>query len=455
MSRSQTLLRTALILSALLTIGVIATSVSSSSSTTTATTTATINSNPYTQHNLLEYSVQDLDHELQKCDVVKELNFQKATAAQGEEHGSWMKLAFEFLFPFGPAANALLATAYISGPPNFLLALCPSNIDPSSLSVMVAFAIGGLLGDTLLHLIPQTFLGEPHDENAHFVMNDPNRNSVLGLFIFIGFGTFVALDKILRILTGGNDGHSHSHSHSHSHGAEKEQPTPDTETTATSSGTSLSSSSSSNATTSLKNRLPSPSSASVSVSGPTPTPTPSSTIQPSSLLTLISDFTHNITDGLALSSAFYSSPLLGATTCFAVMLHEIPHEVGDFALLIQGGFTKWQAMMAQFVTALGAFTGTIIGIGIQEWSRGALGAVGEKDAMQGQGVKMGMGIMGTDLKAGDLMLPFTAGTFLYVAFSAVPEVLETTGDRKAEMVKAAKMAVAMVAGFMAMFMISE
>lgn len=51
----------------------------------------------------------------------------------------------------------------------------------------------------------------------------------------------------------------------------------------------------------------------------------------------------DITDGLALSSAFYASPTLGATTTVAVFFHEIPHEVGDFALLIQSGFSKKKA----------------------------------------------------------------------------------------------------------------
>lgn len=78
---------------------------------------------------------------------------------------------------------------------------------------MVAFAVGGLLGDTLLHLIPQTFMGEPHDDNVHFVMLDPKRNALLGLFIFIGFVTFVAMDKTMRIFGAGHD-HSHGHSHS-------------------------------------------------------------------------------------------------------------------------------------------------------------------------------------------------------------------------------------------------
>jgi zinc transporter 7 len=118
------------------------------------------------------------------------------------------------LFPGSPAVNALLATLYISGPPNFLLALCPPNIDPSSLSVMVAFAVGGLLGDTLFHLLPEIFLGEDSPENVRFVLVEPNRNLLLGVAIMVGFVTFVAMDKSLRIATGGEGGHDHSHSHS-------------------------------------------------------------------------------------------------------------------------------------------------------------------------------------------------------------------------------------------------
>ena len=274
---------------------------------------------------------------------------------------------------------------------------------------MVAFAVGGLLGDTLLHLVPQTFMGEPHDERAHFVMNDPRRNAVLGLFIFIGFATFVAMDKTLRIMTAGGGGYSHSHPHPHSSGA-------------TSSGVELTKSGDTKQRKGKKaedrNKVEEKE-----------TEHNSPSVKPSSILNLVSDFTHNITDGLAMSGAFYASPVVGATTCMAVMLHEIPHEVGDFALLIQGGFTKWQAMGAQFITAVGAFTGTLIGIAIQEYS-----ASGDAGVTGGQ-VKMGEGVLGSDLKAGDLVLPFTAGTFLYVGFSVIPELLETGSDRKAEVKK--------------------
>jgi zinc transporter 7 len=139
------------------------------------------------------------------------------------------------------------------------------------------------------------------------------------------------------------------------------------------------------------------------------------------------DFTHNITDGLAMSASFYASPTIGATTTVAVFFHEIPHEVGDFALLVQSGFSKRQAMGAQFVTAVGALIGTLIGIAVQEFGGGG-----------SEGAAMGMrdGLWGTSLTWGDMLLPFTAGTFLYVGTVAViPELLETGPNKAAELRK--------------------
>lgn len=152
---------------------------------------------------------------LQECPIVRDLSRAKA-AQNADTTSSFVSRLFAVLFPGSPAVNALLATLYISGPPNFLLALCPTNIDPSSLSVMVAFAVGGLLGDTLFHLLPEIFVGEDSPENVRFVLVEPNRNLLLGVAIMVGFMTFVAMDKGLRIATGGAGGHDHSHAHSHS-----------------------------------------------------------------------------------------------------------------------------------------------------------------------------------------------------------------------------------------------
>jgi len=80
---------------------------------------------------------------------------------------------------------------------------------------MVAFAVGGLLGDTLFHLLPEIFLGGDEPEHVRFVMVEPNKNLLLGVAIMVGFVIFVAMDKGLRIATGGEDIHDHGHGQSH------------------------------------------------------------------------------------------------------------------------------------------------------------------------------------------------------------------------------------------------
>ncbi|KAJ5155374.1 hypothetical protein N7492_008177 [Penicillium capsulatum] len=373
-------------------------------------------------------SPNQIEEQLQNCPLVESLNEQKR--ANAPQTTSLSARIFAVLFPGSPAVNALLATLYISGPPNFLLALCPPNIDPSSLSVMVAFAVGGLLGDTLFHLLPEIFLGEESHDRVSFVMVEPNKNLLLGLGIMVGFFTFVAMDKALRIATGGEGGHDHSHSH----GATLT----DTATLASSSGANVNGKSNGDVKQRKSNK---------SEKDPVPSsdPTPVKEINPSvklgGYLNLIADFTHNITDGLALSSSFYASPTIGATTTVAVFFHEIPHEVGDFALLVQSGFSKRKAMGAQFITAVGAFLGTLIGIAVQEFG-------GHGDVADGVVVS---GLWGTSLSWGDMLLPFTAGTFLYVGTVAViPELLETGKDKAVEVRKTIVqfLAVAVGAGIM-------
>jgi zinc transporter 7 len=282
---------------------------------------------------------------------------------------------------------------------------------------MVAFAVGGLLGDTLFHLLPEIFLGEEEPGKVKFVMVEPNKNLLLGVAIMVGFMTFVAMDKGLRIATGGEGGHDHSHSHA----IESSEAT----TTALEKTSSA-----------VKSRKGDKKSASKKVIPANPEA--STSIKLSAYLNLIADFTHNITDGLAMSSSFYASPTVGATTTMAVFFHEIPHEVGDFALLIQSGFTKKQAMMSQFVTAVGALLGTCIGIAVQEFGGSS------KDAVAGV---VGGGLWGTSLQWGDLLLPFTAGTFLYVGTVAViPEMLTTGPDKKGELKKMVTQFAAIAAG---------
>jgi len=82
---------------------------------------------------------------------------------------------------------------------------------------------------------------------------------------------------------------------------------------------------------------------------------------PVTYLTLIGDTIHNFIDGLIIAGAFLVNWKIGLITLAAIALHEIPQELGDFAILIYGGFTKKRALILNFLTALSSILGGIIG----------------------------------------------------------------------------------------------
>ena len=96
-------------------------------------------------------------------------------------------------------------------------------------------------------------------------------------------------------------------------------------------------------------------------------------------------------------------------------------------------------MGAQFVTAAGAFLGTCLGIAVQE--------IGRSNSTNSVSGIDEAGLFNTGLSLGDLLLPFTAGTFLYVGTVAVvPELLETGNDKRQELWKTAQQFVAFTTG---------
>ncbi len=77
-------------------------------------------------------------------------------------------------------------------------------------------------------------------------------------------------------------------------------------------------------------------------------------------LNLFADFFHNFTDGLAIGASFIAGEGVGKITTLTILLHEIPHEVGDYAILIQSGVPPMKAILMQLVTAVGALTGIFL-----------------------------------------------------------------------------------------------
>ncbi|RCI06449.1 hypothetical protein CU098_001057, partial [Rhizopus stolonifer] len=127
---------------------------------------------------------------------------------------SFQASAFAFLFPGNAMTNSILATAYISIFPNLLLYFVPPDINTGSLNTLVSFAVGGLLGDVFLHLLPHAFLGEHTEENAVVVV-DNKKNVLIGVGIFVGLFFFFFMDKMMRVVNGGS-GHDHGHIHTES-----------------------------------------------------------------------------------------------------------------------------------------------------------------------------------------------------------------------------------------------
>ncbi len=74
---------------------------------------------------------------------------------------------------------------------------------------------------------------------------------------------------------------------------------------------------------------------------------------------LVGDALHNFVDGVAIAAAFAGSIPLGITTSVAVIAHEVPQEVGDFAILIESGYSRSRAFWYNTISSLAALLGAV------------------------------------------------------------------------------------------------
>ena len=120
-------------------------------------------------------------------------------------------------------------------------------------------------------------------------------------------------------------------------------------------------------------------------------------------MNLIGDSIHNFIDGLIISASFIASIPLGVTTTIAIAAHEIPQEIGDFGVLIYGGFKKKKAIVLNFTIALLTVVGGIVGYFISS------------------------NIEHTVV----FLLPFAAGGFIYIAATdLIPEIKKELDIKK-------------------------
>jgi zinc and cadmium transporter len=80
----------------------------------------------------------------------------------------------------------------------------------------------------------------------------------------------------------------------------------------------------------------------------------------SGILVLVGDSVHNALDGVLIAAAFLNSSALGVLTTFAVAAHEIPHRVGDFAILVQAGLSRQRAALFNLATGIASVIGAIV-----------------------------------------------------------------------------------------------
>jgi zinc and cadmium transporter len=77
-------------------------------------------------------------------------------------------------------------------------------------------------------------------------------------------------------------------------------------------------------------------------------------------LTILGDALHNFLDGIAIAASFLVSIPVGIATATAVIFHEIPQEIGQFAILVHGGWSKKKALLYNFISALTAIFGALL-----------------------------------------------------------------------------------------------
>jgi zinc and cadmium transporter len=81
----------------------------------------------------------------------------------------------------------------------------------------------------------------------------------------------------------------------------------------------------------------------------------------SGMLILIGDAFHNFVDGLVIASAFLASVPMGIAASLAVIAHEIPQEAGDFAILLDGGYSRRKALLLNILSASATLIGAWVG----------------------------------------------------------------------------------------------
>jgi zinc and cadmium transporter len=234
--------------------------------------------------------------------------------------------------PWLLALGSVLLIGLVSLAGVFTLSLGRARLE-RALFLLVSFAVGAMLGGALLHLLPEAYerLGSGPRTGALALAG------MLGFFVlekFLHWRHEHAAPEVIEGVTGGGPLHQHPHEHGHSEA-------------------------------------------------------------PFATLNLAGTVVHNLIDGAIVAAAYLASVPTGLVTTLAVLLHEIPQEIGNFGVLVYGGYAPRRALMFNFLAGLAGLVGA------------------------GLALVIGQRVTGF----ADALLPLTAGAFLYVAGSdLIPEL---------------------------------
>lgn len=294
---------------------------------------------------------------------------------------------------YTPWVFSLLGSVVIGLSGIFPLIIIPSDDklakegykDPAEskfLRILLSFAVGGLLGDVFLHLLPEAWEGDNQSAGEH-----PSLRS--GLWVLSGILIFTIVEKIFSGYTS----------------ADEENPQPKCVEIANcllrrNGGKLLDGQTADSCGGAcdiedvdkvcfLREREQR------GAKGHKEQPR-----KVAGYLNLLANSIDNFTHGLAVAGSFLVSFRHGVLATFAILLHEIPHEVGDFAILLRSGFSRWDAARAQLLTAGAGLLGALV----------AIGGSGVTSAMEART---------------SWIMPFTAGGFLHISLVTVlPDLLK-------------------------------
>ncbi len=222
-----------------------------------------------------------------------------------------------------------IASAAFAG----LFLLVPDAAGRRLLPHFISYATGALLGAALLALLPEAMEGVG-PQGAH----------AIGAALLVGLGVFFVIEKLVLWWHTHGNGHGHSHghgddghgqaahaqvSHGHDHGDGHAQEHGQND---------------SHAHYHDHGHHDGHDHGRAAASG---------------VLVIIGDSVHNALDGVLIAAAFLTSFSLGLVTTFAVAAHEIPHRVGDFAILVHSGMSRGRALVMNMATGLTSIIGGV------------------------------------------------------------------------------------------------